>query len=211
MFEIFRRLAVVGLALLLANTAWTQYKGDTEINLLKQWMTGHFSSEAQSKEDSAFLHIELRMQPVWTHRTDGHWLYVEQAAAGSLQQPYRQRIYRLYRQDAQTLVSKVYELPQPLRFAGAWQDTLKLQGLTTDSLLDRQGCAIYLRRNAQGEFEGSTPGNDCLSSLRGASYASSEVRIGAWGMVSWDRGWNAAGKQVWGAVKGGYRFDRINQ
>jgi hypothetical protein len=25
-------------------------------------------------------------------------------------------------------------------------------------------------------------------------------------MLSWDRGYNADGKQVWGAEKGGYRF-----
>lgn len=27
-------------------------------------------------------------------------------------------------------------------------------------------------------------------------------------MLSWDRGWNDAGEQVWGAEKGGYHFER---
>jgi hypothetical protein len=29
------------------------------------------------------------------------------------------------------------------------------------------------------------------------------------GMESWDQGWDAEGQQVWGATKGGYRFDKI--
>jgi hypothetical protein len=28
-------------------------------------------------------------------------------------------------------------------------------------------------------------------------------------MVSWDRGWNADDKQVWGAEKGGYEFVKL--
>jgi hypothetical protein len=42
--------------------------------------------------------------------------------------------------------------------------------------------------------------------LRGAAYATSEVVIEPAILVSWDRGWNAAGEQVWGATKGGYEF-----
>jgi hypothetical protein len=30
--------------------------------------------------------------------------------------------------------------------------------------------------------------------------------VGPNGMVSWDRGYNDAGQQVWGAEKGGYEF-----
>jgi hypothetical protein len=32
------------------------------------------------------------------------------------------------------------------------------------------------------------------------------VVLGADRMVSWDRGWDATGAQVWGATKGGYIF-----
>jgi hypothetical protein len=30
-------------------------------------------------------------------------------------------------------------------------------------------------------------------------------------LISWDRGWNNADKQVWGAVKGGYHFVKIKE
>jgi len=68
--------------------------------------------------------------------------------------------------------------------------------------------AMLLSPVADGAFAGSTLSRMCGSSLRGATWASSEVVITADGMVSWDRGWDDTGAQVWGAEKAGYRFDR---
>jgi hypothetical protein len=182
-----------------------------DLRILQARMTGLYSSREQSQEDSAYYDIALHMEPIWPESKDGYWLYVEQAMARMLEKPYRQRIYHLTRQDKYTLVSKVYELPQPLRFEGAWKNKGLLSGITIDSLIDRQGCAIYLRKDEAGNFSGSTPGKECLSSLRGATYATSEVVIYADRLISWDRGWDKEDKQVWGATKGGYRFVRITE
>ena len=192
-------------------SVFSQKQEDADLTLLKSWMIGHFSSEQQAAKDSSFFHIELRMAAIFPDRNDGSWLYVEQAAKGSLHQPYRQRVYHLYRQSETVLVSKVFEMHQPLRFAGAWQSPSLLAAIVADSLINRQGCAIYLTKNDQGQFVGSTEGKQCLSSLRGATYATSEVRISSTGMQSWDRGWNATDQQVWGAVKGGYLFDKLKE
>lgn len=173
---------------------------------LKNRMTGYFNSGAQASRDSSYFKIDLHMVPVWTSRNDGYWLYVEQAMNAQPAKPYRQRIYHLYRQDATTLVSKVYEFPAPASYIGSWSDPSKFNSLTPDSLIDRQGCAIFLLKNKDGDFHGATDGKKCLSNLRGASYATSEVVIRFDRMVSWDRGWDAGDKQVWGAVKGGYEF-----
>jgi hypothetical protein len=42
--------------------------------------------------------------------------------------------------------------------------------------------------------------------MRGATYATSEVVINKQMLESWDRGWDASGKQMWGATKSGYQF-----
>lgn len=180
----------------------------TEKDLLEltNRMVGAFTSEAQSKSDTDYYNIHLHMAPIWTDSKDGYWLYVEQAVARALTKPYRQRIYHVYQQDEFTLVSKVFELNSPMRFAGAWNNTGLLAGLSADSLIDRQGCSIFLKKDKDGNFAGATPGKECLSSLRGAAYATSEVVIYADKLVSWDRGWDKNDKQVWGAEKGGYRF-----
>ena len=59
-------------------------------------MTGNFTSAEQAKADPDFKVIHLHIAPIWTERTDGPWLYMEQAAASSLDKPYRQRIYHLH-------------------------------------------------------------------------------------------------------------------
>jgi len=181
---------------------------DRDLLELKSRMEGTFTSEIQAKSDSDYFNIHLNMSAIWERSEDGYWLYVEQAVASALNKPYRQRIYHLYRQNDITLVSKVYEINSPMRFAGACSNPELLTGLTKDSLIDRQGCAIYLRKDKSGNFSGSTPGKECLSSLRGAAYATSEVVIHEDKLISWDRGWDKDDKQVWGAEKGGYQFIR---
>lgn len=194
-------------AVLLSFTSLAQQKVDErDLAELKNRMEGFFTSELQSKVDTNYFNIHLHMAHIWQRSEDGYWLYVEQAVASSLKRPYRQRIYHVYRQDDNTLVSKVYEINTPLRFAGAYTNEELLKGLTKDSLIDRQGCAIYLQKNGEGNFIGSTPDKQCLSSLRGATYATSQVTVYEDKLISWDRGWDKDDKQVWGAEKGGYQF-----
>lgn len=177
-----------------------------DLKELQSRMAGSFSSEAQSKSDSDFFHIVLHMAPIWKNSADGFWLYVEQAVAASADKPYRQRVYHITLNDDATIASRVYELHAPMRFAGAWKKKNPLASLTTDSLISREGCVILLHKNRDGDFAGSTHDKDCPSNLRGAAYATSEVVIRKDRMISWDRGWNADGQQVWGAEKGGYEF-----
>lgn len=206
-------LVAAGCAGRLAGSASTvaDRGGPEPLARLARMMAGSFSSAKQAAESEGYLDIRLRMTPIWTGRGDGPWLYVEQARGDSLDRPYRQRVYRLLAREAGGLteyVSEVYELPgDPLAFAGAWGDPAKLASVEPSALVPRTGCEVVLRDRDRG-FEGSTVGRSCPSSLRGASYATSEVRITEDGLVSWDRGFDAEGKQVWGAERGGYRFLR---
>lgn len=189
-----------------ASLGQTPKVNQADLNRLVSYMTGEFSSEEQAKTDSLIFHIRLWMAPIWEDRQDGYWLYVEQAAAGSEQRPYRQRIYHLYVWDKETIASRVFEIPDALTFAGGWQNTSVFDILTPDELIDRQGCTIFLKKTDQGHFHGTTPGKECLSSLRGASYATSEATIMPDRMITWDRGWNDAGELVWGSAHTGYVF-----
>jgi hypothetical protein len=172
-------------------------------------MSGSYSSAAQAAADPQnYRDIRLVMVPIWKDRADGPWLYVEQAAATSLEKPYRQRVYQLVRTGAETIESRVYTLPDPaLRFAGAADDPGKLAGLEPDALALRSGCAVVLKKSGP-VWTGSTAGKECGSDLRGASYATSEVSLDLSTLESWDRGFDADGKQVWGAEKGPYIFIR---
>jgi len=178
-----------------------------DLKTLYGYMAGEFSSGAQATADSAFFHVMLRMAPIWKKSKDGYWLYVEQSIATAQDKPYRQRVYHLSLEDDTTIVSQVYEIKNPLQYTGAWKDQTKLEGLSKDSLINRQGCGIYLhKQGCLSFFEGSTKDQQCLSAMRGAAYATSEVTIFPDKVLSWDRGWDAKGVQVWGAVKSGYVF-----
>ena len=63
---------------------------ESDLEQLVTMMTGSFSSQAQAKADTNFLDIRLEMKPIWTDRadvTEGHYLYVEQAAGWALDKP----------------------------------------------------------------------------------------------------------------------------
>ncbi len=182
---------------------------EAQLSLLVDWMSGSFDSKAQAAADPEnYLDIRLEMRPIWPDRKDGRWLYVEQAAASALERPYRQRVYRVSAGADRTFRSEVYELPgDPLKFAGAWKDASKLAGLTPEQLTLKEGCAIILR-NEGDAFVGSTQGTGCVSTRSGATHATSEVKISETEMRTWDRGFDAAGKQVWGAEKGPYIFSK---
>ncbi len=180
-----------------------------DLDLLVSWMAGSFSSAAQAAADPDFYDIRLHMTSIWTWRTGARWLYVEQAAASSLEKPYRQRVYRVAEIADGLFESQVLELADPSRFVGAWQDPGRFDSLNPAMLSPRPGCAILMRRSGD-TFVGSTLGSLCESTLRGASFATSQVTLTQSGLTSWDRGWAADGSQVWGAEKAGYRFDRVD-
>lgn len=203
-----RRILIVTLILLGAVVAGAGEAG-TDLETLSEWMQGSFSSMAQAEADPDFFHIVLHMKRIWSGREDGIWLYVEQAAASSTESPYRQRVYHLRHVGEDLFASSVFSFPDPEKKVGAWKKETPFGDLKPADLQARTGCTIYLVKRADGRFEGSTLGRLCTSTHRGATWASSEVVVDGQSMISWDRGWDDAGMQVWGAEKSGYEFARI--
>ncbi|HMP18204.1 MAG TPA: chromophore lyase CpcT/CpeT [Gemmatales bacterium] len=184
---------------------------DSDLQQLAAWMQGSFSSKEQARQDPEYLDVRLEMKRIWPEQQPGIWLYVEQAMANSLDKPYRQRIYRLTRQ-GDKLRSSVYTLPgDPLVYAGSIQNPAKLNDLQPDKLQEKKGCHILLTKQKDGSYEGSTEGTGCPSELRGASYATSKVKVTAEGLETWDQGYNSSNAQVWGATKGPYQFKRVRK
>jgi hypothetical protein len=206
---LLRLTAAVGSLLLLGvPSGWTDDGVPDELGLLADWMTGTFSSAVQAADDPQFFDVTLHMTPIWLDRDDGPWLYVEQAMAEYPDRPYRQRVYQLRRVDRDLFESRVFTLPDPPAVIGAWRAETPLDALAPGDLERREGCSILMRRRGDA-FVGSTLARLCTSTLQDATYATSEVLITAEGMVSWDRGFDADGNQVWGSTEGGYVFDRI--
>jgi len=176
---------------------------------LKVFLSGSFSSADQARGDQNFRASTLHVTPIWTDRTDGPWLYLEQALADAPAHPFRQLVYQLGPHDGDALAVRIFELPDLLAATGAWKDPARLAYLTPAKLLQREGCTLVLRLEPGGTFRGGTEGRGCASSLRGASYSMVETVISNLQIMTWERGFNAAGTQVWGSIHGGSVFKRV--
>jgi len=181
---------------------------DKTLNELYTLMQGSYNSKAQSIADSSYYNISLHMYPIWKER--GKFLYVEQALHNMQDQPYRQRVYELKRSSDSTFNSLVYTFKTDSLWVGQWKHPDAFDALTIKDLDLKQGCNVILKKVGPSHFQGSTNEKSCKSSLRGATYATSQVELFEGKIISWDRGFNAEDKQVWGAQNGGYIFEKIN-
>ncbi|MBT8257139.1 MAG: chromophore lyase CpcT/CpeT [Bacteroidia bacterium] len=183
-------------------------KIDAELEELFNLMQGSFNSEKQSITDSTYFNISLHMYPVWEEK--GYFLYVEQAMFAQQDKPYRQRIYKLKRLDETSFTSSIYTILNDSLWVGKWKSPKGFDSLEFEDLSLRNGCDVILVKSGENHFKGRTREYSCESTLRGASYATSEVVITADKIISWDRGFDPEGHQVWGAELGGYIFNKIS-
>ncbi|MEM9679104.1 MAG: chromophore lyase CpcT/CpeT [Bacteroidota bacterium] len=181
---------------------------DTELAELFSIMKGSYNSEIQSKVDSSYFNISLHMYPIWEDK--GYFLYVEQAVNSAQDRPYRQRIYEVTRHSDSTFSSAIYALPVDSVWIGKWKTPKAFNSFSIKDIELKKGCEVILKRMGPNHFMGETGNRTCESTLRGASYATSEVEILEDKIISWDRGFDANGEHVWGAEKGGYIFNKLN-
>ena len=185
----------------------TRAPADNAVKDLTAWLPGNYSTAAQAAADSTYFDVRLHIVPIWTDRTDGPWMYVEQAMADNQDVPYRQRIYRLITLPNNSAEIVIYELPgAPLAWTGAWRNPARFNTLDPGIIDVRPGCSMILAYQGPQQITGATKGADCGTALREAKYATTDVTVTATELNSWDRGYDAAGQQTWGAVKGAYRF-----
>ncbi|PHI18459.1 hypothetical protein CEQ90_17750 [Lewinellaceae bacterium SD302] len=206
--SIFAVIVVTVIAACSPSQQRRQMMATTQAELLAQTMAGAYSSAAQAARDSDYYDISLVMYPIWQRDRTAKWLYVEQAVSAGMKKPYRQRVYRIKPTNDGRFESAVFELPDPAAYVHAWEKPALFKTLSPEQLVVREGCTVFLTRNPDGCYVGSTDEKSCKSTMRGASYATSRVSICQDVVVSWDQGWNENDEQVWGAEKAGYVFER---
>lgn len=179
------------------------------VERLAAGMTGAFTTADQARGDQNFRDVTLHVAPIWTDRADGPWLYFEQALTDAPDHPYKQHVYQIAARTEGALELRIFDLPDPISATGAWKDPALLAKLSPAGLISHLDCTVILRAQPDGAFKGGTEGKGCASTLRGASYATSEVTVSSRQLITWDRGYNASGAQVWGSIHGGYEFKKL--
>jgi CpeT protein len=177
---------------------------------LSAWLVGSYSNSGQTKADSGYRYVILKVARIWPERTDGPWLYAEQALANAPEQPYRQLVYRLTQRPDDLIEVRAYDLRDPVGLTNAWREPIRFSKLSPAAdLLPREGCTLYLREKSPGVFTGSTDGKNCPGELPGATYSTSEMTVTETTVILWDRGFNIRDIQVWGPIAGGYVFEKL--
>jgi len=201
-------MAILGMAIASCKSGQNvASKGEANLNELVSIMQGTYSSEKQSVKDTSYFNISLRMVPIWKNK--GHYLYVEQALFKKQDKPYRVRIYKVSQRGENEFISEIHTLKNEKEWIGKWATPEAFDALTENDIELKQGCEVVLHRIEKNKFVGSTGEKTCPSELRGASYASSKVTVTPAQILSWDQGFDKDGKQVWGATKAGYVFDKL--
>ena len=171
-------------------------------------MQGSFNSEVQAEVDSTYFNISLHMYPIWEEK--GNFLYVEQALNARQNKPYRQRIYEVKQLNDSMFSSAIYTIENDSLWIGKWKTPKAFDSLTMNKVSKKEGCEVLLKRIKPNYYKGQTGERSCESTLRGASYATSEVEILEDKIISWDRGFDDKDEHVWGAEKGGYIFNKLD-
>ncbi len=182
--------------------------GATSLERLATAMIGSFTTAEQALADQDFRNITLHVSRIWSDRSDGRWLYLEQALTDAPEHPYRQFIYQCTAREDGDIDVHIFNLPDPIAATGAWKNPALIDKLSpADCTLQRE-CTLIIQVQSDGSFSGKTAGRGGASELRGASYATTELSISTQQIKIWDRGYNAQGTQVWSSINSGYLFKK---
>ena len=135
------------------------------------------------------------------------FLYQEQALTTQLNQPYRQRVLQLEADPTQQqVISRNFKPKLQDLWVGMCQRSSQARRIP-QAVLGPELCQLRLQRQPQGDrYVGQTPPEGCPTSFRGATRITNTVILGPTGMETWDRGFDAEGRQLWGAKDESYQF-----
>jgi CpeT protein len=205
--------------LLIPITTFSQVKDlvdGYDLYMYSEWISGTFTTTLQSIEDEYFDNVYVYTTKFRSNEM-GNWFYTEQ---GEIKDriPYRKRIYIVSTINDTTIISRVFKLKNEnftsskneSRFFNRNDLEYKLSILEFDDLEEMCGCSTYIYKryikSGGWYYYGSTNEMECKGTFRGATHTTSHFKVHSNGIVSWERGWNDNGEQVWGSTKGPYFY-----
>ncbi len=183
---------------------------DPELDNLVGLLVGEFSNEQQAKDDSGYAHLNLVNVIIWQDRP-GYWVYSELYDAKENNNIYGQRILKYERVDSTTFKNMSYKIPNAKYYQSGWKNKSVFDKLTIDSLEIRDGCDVYFKKNTSTIYSGKTNKKFCSSSITNVEYITANFVISREKISIWNRGYNNLGKQIWGKIKGPYKYQRISK
>ena len=189
-----------------------------ELIALASYLAGEFDNRQQALAEPAwYVHLRLWQRPVPLFTEDSFTLFAEQASVVNLDQPYRQRLLRIYPDQTTptSLQVQYYMLNKPEAFQGAGQNPALLRQLTIEQIEFLPGCTLKVKQqqlasNAYDFSASSATATPCSFSYQGKTY---QVSLGFESTKeefrSYDQGIDpVTGKAIWGALLGPFCFTK---
>ncbi|OUC15621.1 MAG: hypothetical protein B0A82_06285 [Alkalinema sp. CACIAM 70d] len=195
-----------------------------QVEAVAHHLIGVMSTTAQAQAEPKAVDVTMTtcaIQVTGSPTQNVVYLYQEQALSKSLNQPYRQRFLKISPSPySPTIRSLTYKPPQLDRWVNFCQKSPPDRQITATDL-GEVTCTVFLkpvvesfdrtRTNHQTMFVGTTPVDGCATNVRGASRIRNQITLHSTGMDTWDRGYDAQGKQVWGAKSTAYQYRWVHK
>ncbi len=209
-------LVAIGLTSATTPTSATPATPDLgqQVQEVAAYLEGTMATASQAAANSKAPNVQMTTCRVHVassgQTTDVIFLYQEQALAGQLEKPYRQRFLQLSPSSYSQSVRSLSYRPSN---AAAWVNFCnKPLSDRTVSLSDlgKPVCSVFLKRLGD-TYSGRTPADGCPANVRGAVRITNQIVLSKSGMDTWDRGYDSTGKQVWGAKTEAYQYRKVSQ
>lgn len=175
-----------------------------QVNEVVTHLVGAMDTSTQAKANPDAPNVRITTCKVQVLDTNSVFLYQEQALTKQLSKPYRQRFLRIAPTKDNLLVeSKTFKPVNPKTWIGLCSKP-EAQ-IVQRRELGESNCSVFLKKTGNSYVGETSPGG-CPSNFRGADRITNTIILHQTGMDTRDRGFDATGKQVWGAKDALYQF-----
>lgn len=185
---------------------------ENQVDEVASHLVGIMDTSAQVRTNPKAPNVRMTTCKIQLKDTDSSksspqaiFLYQEQAMSQSLGKPYRQRFLRIAPSaDRQSVESASFKPAHPESLIGLCNQPAAKRVVGLDDIGSAK-CSVFLEPDGDN-YVGETPATGCPSDYKGAVRVTNRIVLHKTGMDTWDRAFDAAGNQVWGAKGAPYQF-----
>ncbi|HEY9864439.1 MAG TPA: chromophore lyase CpcT/CpeT [Candidatus Obscuribacterales bacterium] len=208
-------VSILGVIVILSGCRTQTYPMPGHVQQVTSYLTGVMETSAQAKAIPDAPSVRMTTCEVKLNSTDssvrdskGVFLYQEQALTRNLSKPYRQRILNILPSiDKNSIESVSFKPINPKNWIGLCQKPLSERVISIQEI-ENVNCSVFLTPVGT-EYIGETQPEGCVTNFKGAVKVTNTIKLDRNGMETQDRGFDAQGKQVWGAENRSYQYQKI--
>lgn len=208
-------VSILGVIVILSGCRTQTDPMQGHVQQVTSYLTGIMETSAQAKAIPDAPSVRMTTCEVKVNNTDssvqhykGVFLYQEQALTRNLSKPYRQRILNILPSiDKNSIESVSFKPINPKNWIGLCHKPLSERVINSQEI-ENVNSSVFLKPVGT-EYIGETQPGGCIINFKGAVKVTNTIKLYQNGMKTQDRGFDAQGKQVWGAENRSYQYQKI--